>query len=290
MAYVAIGGGTVADIAGGNLANYMPIIWAKKTLDFAEKQLVVWKTFDNSYEGELSGGGDTIRINPLLEITAAAVNTSADPSAYDTDQGAYTDLVINQWYEAVVGINDFQSLLGSPDYETRVIPKLGYAIAKAIDTYAAGFINGLTGGVGTEGEAVTFDTLLLAKAYLDTADVPEDNRVLMIDPETLSDLLQDDMFTSSLYGASGAVAKGFIGQTKVLNCSVYVSNNLEVVNTYYHGAGMYHREAVAVAMRQDIKYDTWRKEERHTTFHRAAAIYGAVQARGTFGVFIKTRS
>src|SRR4030042_3904769 len=178
MAYVAIGGGTVADAAAGNLANYMPIVWAKKVLDFVEKNLVLWNCIDTSWSEQFAGQkGDTLRIDPLLEITAAAVNTSADPTAYDTDQGAYTDLIINYWYESVVGVTDFQGLLGQPDYEKLIIPRLGYAIAKQIDSTIANLIDAtdLDQRVGTEGVALSYETLLDAKAYLDIAGAPEED-------------------------------------------------------------------------------------------------------------------
>lgn len=291
MAYNPIGGGTVADIAAGNLANYMPIITSKKVLDFVERNLVAWKCIDTSWEEEFKRmKGDTLTINPLLEISAAAVNTNAAPSAYDVDQGTPTQLIINCWYESVVGVNDFQNELGQPDYEKKIIPKLGYAIAKQIDTSVTGLFNAFSQSVGTEGTAVTYDTLLLAKAYLDGADAPEDDRFLIIDPETLTDLMQDDMFTSSLYGGEGAVAKGFIGQSRTLGCKVYMTNNLEVINTSYHGATMMHRESLGGAMPVSIRYKSWREENRHTTYHRAEAIWGVVEMRDTFGVWIKTRS
>jgi hypothetical protein len=291
MAYPdAIGGGTLSDMGSGNLANYMPIIWSKKTLDFVERNLVAWKCIDLSYEKELRPVGDTLYINPLLEITATEVNTDADPIVYDTNQGAPIELKIDRWYEAVVGVNDAQALMGSPDYESRVIPKLGYAIAKKIDSTVCDLFDDFSQSVGVEGQKITFSTLLEAKAYLDLADAPDTDRFLIIDPDTLKDLLQDDMFTSSLYGGNGAVSKGFIGQSKVLGCTVYMTNNLTAVNTNYHAACMMHREAIAGAMRQNIVMKSWREEKRHTTFHRATAMWGLVEERDTFGVWIKTRS
>jgi len=291
MAYVAIGTGSVADRAGGNLANYMPILTSKKVLDFMEKNLVAWKLIDTSWEEEFKRlQGDTLTINPLLEVTAAAVNTAAAPSAYDADQGAPVSLIINYWYEAVVGVDDFQTMLGQPDYERLIVPKLGYAIAKQIDTRVTGLFNAFSQAVGTEGTAVTYDTLLLAKAYLDTADAPEDDRFLIIDPETLTDLMQDDMFTSSLYQGGSAVGKGWIGQQKALGCTVYMTTNLEAINTNYHGAAMMQRGALAGAMPKGISYKTWREEDKHTTMHRADAVWGVVEVQDTLGCWIKTRS
>jgi hypothetical protein len=282
--------GTVTDIASAALANYVPVLTSNKVLDFVEKNLVAWKCIDTSWGEEFNGNkGDTLTINPLLEISAAAVNTAAAPTVYDTDQGAPTQLIVNQWYEAVFGVNDFQKMVGV-DYEQKAIPKLGYAIAKVIDASVTGLFNAFSQSVGTEGIAVDYDTLLDAKAYLDAADAPEDDRFLFIDPETLTDLMKDDRFTSSLYNAGGAVAKGFIGQSKVLNATVMMTGNLEAINTNYHGAAFFQREAIAGVMKKDVSYTTWREESRYTTFHRAMAIWGLVEVRDTFGVWIKTRS
>lgn len=292
MAYPdAIGGGTPADIAAGNLANYMPIITSKKVLDFVEKELVCWKCIDTSWGQEFDGGrGDTLTINPMLEISATAVNTDAAPTAYDTDQGAPTSLVINYWYEAVVGVTDFQSLLGQPDYEKKIVPKLGYAIAKQIDTSVNALFDNFAQVVGVEGQKITYETLLDAKAYLDLADAPMADRFLIIDPETLRDLMMEEVFISDLYKGGEAVGKGFIGQSTILGCQIFVTSNLTAVNTNYHAAAMFHREAIAGVMKKNVGYTTWREESRHTTFHRAEAIWGCVEVRDTFGVWLKTRS
>jgi hypothetical protein len=102
--------------------------------------------------------------------------------------------------------------------------------------------------------------------------------------------MADDRFTSTLYNAGGAVAKGFVGQNKVLGCTVLMTSNLTAINTSYHAAAMFQREAIAGAMIKDVAYATWRKEERHTTFHRAEALWGCVEVRDTYGVWIRTRS
>lgn len=286
-----IGAGKITDMTSGSLQNYMPEIWSKKVLDFVEKNLVCWKCIDTSWESEFqSNKGDTLKINPLLEVAATEVNTAAVPTSYDTDQGAPTSLIINYWWEAVVGVNDAQNRLGQPDYEKRVIPKLGYAIAKKIDSAVNVLFSDFAQYAGVEGTAVDFDTLLTAKAYLDGADAPEDGRFLIIDPETLQDLMADDRFTTTLYNAGGAVQKGFVGQNKVLGCTVLMTNNLTAINTNYHAAAMLHREAIAGAMITDIGYVDWREEARHTTFHRATAMWGVVEVRDTFGCWIRTRS
>jgi hypothetical protein len=291
MAYPnPLGGGTLSDAASGYLANYMPQIWAKEVLSFVEKNLVCWPLFNNRYEKYLAGGGDTVVINPLLEVSATAVNTFADPTTYNTDQGTPVNLIINQWYEAVVGVGDDARLMGVPDYEGSVIPALGYAISKAMDTYVNTLFASADTSVGTDAVKVDYTTLQQAKYYLDLYGAPMDGRVLIIDPGTLEDLMELDVFINADYGAGGAIQKGFVGQLRPLGCDVYMTTNLYALNTNYHNAVMAHRDFLTVAKRQAVKYTEWRAEERHTTFHRADAMYGAIELRGTWGVRIKTRA
>lgn len=246
--------------------------------------------FNRDYEPLLKGGGDTVRINPLLEISATEVNTNADPTVYDTDQGSPTDLVINQWYEAVVGVNDFDQMQGVPDYEKAVLGPLAYAIAKQMDNDVNTLFGAFSQIAGVEGQAITYDTLLDAKQYLDLANAPMENRYLIIDPESLRDLMELDVFINADYGAESAVGKGFVGQLRTLGCQVFMTTNLDVVNTNYHAATMCHKDALAVAQVQGVQMKAWRAEERHTTFHRATGMWGRVEIRDTFGVFVKTRS
>jgi hypothetical protein len=287
----SIGGGTLADAASGNLANYMPSVWAKEARLFLERRLVTLPLFNRDYEKYLSSGGDTIVINPLLEVTGAAVNTDADPSSYDTDQGTPVSLIVNFWWESLVGVNDFQDKRGVPDYKTSVLPKLTYTILKKIDASICDLFSGFTNYVGTDGTAVTYEKLLTAKEYLDTGDVPPEDRVLIIDPGTLTDLMQVDVFTSTLYDANRAIERGYIGQSMTLGCTVHVTNNLTALNTSYHYGFMGHKDAIAVALPDGgVKTARWREERRHTEFNRASAWWGRVQLRDSNGVFIKTRA
>jgi hypothetical protein len=286
-----IGGGTLGDIGSGYLANYMPTVWAKEARLFLERRLVTLPLFNRDYEKYLNGGGDTIIINPLLEVTGAAVNTNAAPVSYDTDQGTPVSLIINFWWEAAVGVNDFQDKRGVPDYKTSVLPTLTYTILKKIDSSICDLFSGFTNYVGTDGVALTYEALLEAKEYLDTADVPPENRVLILDPGSLTDLMLLDTFTSTLYDANRAIERGFLGQSMTLGCTVHVSNNLAALNTNYHYGFMGHKDAIAVALPDGgVKTARWRVEEQHTEFNRASAWWGRVQLRDTNGVYLKTRT
>ncbi len=293
MAYpTGISQGTLTDMATGTLANFMPVITAKECKAFMMKNLVCLPLFNRDFEKYLISGGDTIQVNPLLEVGVEAVNTAAAPTPYNTDQGAYISLIINYWYESYpVGVNDFQDKRGVPDYMTAILPRLSYAVAKQIDTSVAALFSGVTNYVGTDGDAVTLEILLNAKEYLDKAEVPEDDRVLIIDPGTHKDLMLDEAFVNSLYGAKDAIGPGELGHNQVLGCNVYKTTNLAALNTSYHYAFMGHRDALLVALPDGgIKPATWREESRHTTFHRASAWWGCVEFRDDHGVYIKTRS
>ena len=273
-------------LAQANIQNFIPELWSKEVKAAVENNLVVAKLVDRRYEAEL-GRGDRINVPNVANLTANAVNTQEDVTLNDAIQNEDV-IIINQWYEAAVGIQDMHLKQITPASLRALSAKAGYAIAAQVDSYMAGLFNSFSQSVGTEGQALTDNVILEAKEYLDLANAPFSDRVMIIDPESLSDLLKIDKFVRMDYVPGGAVANGQVG--KIYGCNVYITNNLETINTNYHGACMMHKEALALVMQQEPTTKTWHWDERSTQVIRCEAVWGALEMRDTFGVWIKTRS
>jgi len=273
-------------MAAANILNYVPELWSKSVKADVEHALVIASHVDRQYQADLTVG-DRIHVPNVANLTANAVNTEQDITLNDAIQNEDI-IIINQWYEAAVGIQDMHLAQITPVSLQTLSKKSGYAIAKQIDTYLAGLFNEFSQTVGTEGSAIKDDVLLQAKEYLDLADAPFEGRVLIIDPESLTDLLKIDKFVRMDYVPGGAVQNGQVG--RIYGCDVFVTNNLEAINTSYHGAAMMQKEAIALIMQQEPKTVTWHWDERHTHVIQCTAIWGALEMRDTFGVWIKTRS
>ena len=111
----------------------------------------------------------------------------------------------------------------------------------------------------------------------------------IFDPESITDLLKIDMFVRSDYVPEGVMSKGFSGR-QILGAPVYWSTNLPAVNTSYHAAAYMHKQALAAIVQSLPGVQKFHWDERSTTVVRANALYGALEMRDAFAVWIKTRS
>lgn len=280
-----IGSGQLSD-GYANVANYIPEIWSKELLVAVENNLVIANRVDRRFEtGYIYG--DVIHVADLNNVSAAVVNTSNNITLYNSVQNK-TDITINNWYHAGVSEPDALRRMSQVDYLKAVVPKIGYALAKQIDTNLGTTFNDFAQTVGTPGAAVTDDVLIAAKEYLDLANAPFEDRSLIIDPETLGDLLKIDKFVRMDYVQGSAVTTGQVGN--IYGCPVFVTNNLEQINASCHGATMMHREALALIEAEAPKITAFRDWNRFSDGIVGTCLFGYEEMRDTFGVWIKTRS
>lgn len=274
------------------LACWIPEYQSAKALAALEKDLVIKKTVWSQYQSELKYGDilDIPIIPNLGTASAVNLNTELTLNAQNTTR---VQIGVNQWNYAAVGVGYREQMQNRPDYLTEVAAKCVYACAEAVDTYLAALFSSLTAGnVGTQGSALTDDVLLAAVENLNKANASEDDRHLVLDPESVTDLLKIDMAVREDYVARGArenPATGLIGKTRY-GGTVWMSNNLKAQNTSYHSAGFYQREAMATIISKDNvveKQDWWQK---FTSVVRAQVMFGAAVSRATAGVCINTRS
>ena len=271
-----------------NLANYIPTILSKDVQMYIEKALVFGGVVDRSYESEAKAGGSTMDVAIFSELSATAVNTAADMSLYDTLQNKAT-ISFNRKYDTGVAVDDINKLQTNPKYYDKAKTAIGYPLAKQIDADVAGLINSFSQSVGTEGSALSEDTILAAYEYLNAADAPATDRVWVFDPESITDLMKIDMFVRADYVGDTVWKTGFVGR-QILGSPVYISSNLEALNTNYHGAGYFHKEALALVVQMPTQIETARIPLRHADAIIALSVWGMAVLRDTFGCWIKTRS
>jgi len=275
-------------ITATNLANYIPAIWSKEVLADVEANLVAGALCDRSYEGYVSGGGNKIVVPHLAEISAAAVNTATDMTLYDAVQNA-TNIDIDQKYDIGVLVDDINKMQTNPKYFDKVRAKLAYGLSKQIDTSVTALYNAFSQSVGTEGTALTETQIIDAYEYLNEANAPASDRAWVFDPESITDLLGRDFFVKMDYVPDSVVKNGFQGR-QIFGSPVYMTTNLEAINTNYHGAAYLHKEAIALVVQLQPKFEVARIPLRHGDAIIGLCVWGVKEMRDTFGVWIKTRS
>ena len=271
-----------------NLANYIPTIWAKEVQAAVENALVCGNLVDRSFERYAAGGGGTIVVPILSNITATAYNAATDIGYTTTTEGA-VNISLNQRYYAAYGVDPFTDVQDAIGYFDQAKSKLAYAIAKQIDSGVNGLFNGFGNSVGTEGTALGVDQLVAAYESLNENDAPMEGRSWIFDPESITDLMALDMYVRADYTGVAVSDVGFVGK-QIYGAPVYMTNNLTAINTSYHAAAHLHKEAIALVVQKPPKIKLAYDVRALSDVLAITCLWGQKEMRDGFGVWIKTRS
>jgi len=220
---------------------------------------------------------------------ANAVDTTTDLTLYDALQNT-DQIIVNYHFYQAVGLGEREQIQDRPDFLKAALQKCGYSVAKMVDDKIADLVNGLTTNTaGTEGSALTVDTLITAYEGLNENDVPENDRVWIFDPESITDLLKLDYFVRMDYIPDSVVTKGFQGR-QIFGAPVYMTTNLNVINTNYHAAVYFQKEWVAMIQQEAPTVFQFDWPEKFTRVVGVKALWGIKQMRETAACWIKTRS
>jgi len=254
--------------------------------------------------------GDTIHI-PVPSRGSASAKAANTQVTLSAATNAVVDVSIDKHYEyskLIEDIAEVQSLASMRKFYT---DDAGYALAKQVDTHllnlsesaqSGGAGGGTTDfsfggayiGTGTTvwtgaNEADITDAGIRAFLLkLDNADVPMDNRSLIIPPVCANDLLGINRFTEQQFIGSGdAIKTGKIGQ--IYGVDVYVTTNCPTCKsgggTDDSGAGtervgvMMHKDAWVLAEQVGVRSQTQYKQEYLGDLFTSDTIYGIRELR-----------
>ena len=291
--------------------NFIPELWSDEVIGAYKSNLVVANLVTKlSHKGKK---GDTIHI----PVPARGVATAKGANAQVTLSAATNttvDVSIATHYEyskLIEDIAEVQSLASMRKFYT---DDAGFALATRVDTDLMDLAEGLQTGTTTD---KSYDT---ARAFtatgseaftgtneiditdiglrslilmLDNANVPMDNRSLIIPPVAANDLLGINRFTEQQFIGSGdAIKTGKIGQ--IYGIDVYVTTNCPTVKssggTGNSAAGtervgmLMHKDAFVLAEQLGVRSQTQYKQEYLGDLFTADTIYGVKELRNDAGV------
>jgi N4-gp56 family major capsid protein len=309
---------TTAAVAG----NFIPELWSDEVIGAYKSNLVVANLVTKlSHKGKK---GDTIHIPVPARgsASAKAANTQVTLSAA---ANSVVNVSINKHYEYSKLIEDIAEVQALASMRKFYTDDAGYALSKQVDTDLFGVAQTLQGGAatgdwytggvvnGTWTKAKFFTTgsttlsdyveasstpiaiedggirgMILA---LDNADVPMDNRALVIPPVAANDLLGINRFTEQQFIGSGdAIKTGKIGQ--IYGVDVYISSNCPTTGDAVNEAGnntdrvgtMIHKDALVLAEQVGVRSQTQYKQEYLGDLFTADTIYGVAELRDNAGI------
>jgi N4-gp56 family major capsid protein len=292
-------------------ANFIPELWSDEVIAGYKKNLVLGNLVTKiNHAGKK---GDTIHIPKPVRgsANAKAANTQV---TLQGDTHAEVQLSINKHYEYSVVIEDIVEVQALQSLRRFYTDDAGYALATQVDTDLFTLIEGLQGGtvggsgtslfekakIGSDGTTdfvggtsnaadITDAGIRKMILLLDNADVPMDNRVMVIPPVAANDMLGINRFTEQQFiGDGDAIKTGKIGS--IYGMDVFVSSNCPSGTTTNSVAVrfgvMMHRDALALVEQMGVRSQTQYKQEYLGDLFTADTLYGVGELRDNAGVAI----
>jgi len=285
--------------------NFIPELWSDEVIGAYKSNLVVANLVTKlSHKGKK---GDTIYIPVPARgsASAKAANTQVTLSAATNTK---VTVSIDKHYEYSKLIEDIAEVQALASMRKFYTDDAGYALAKQVDTDLFALAEGLQGGtVGGTG-ATAFENAVIggdgSTAYtgnstnasditdagirrmlltLDDADVPMDNRVMVVPPICANDMLGINRFTEQQFIGSGdAIKTGKIGQ--IYGVDIFISSNCPTPAGTDRAGVLMHKDALVLAEQVGVRSQTQYKQEYLGDLFTSDTIYGVAELRNDAGV------
>tara|TARA_R100001480_G_scaffold131732_2_gene129028 strand:- start:473 stop:1318 length:846 start_codon:yes stop_codon:yes gene_type:complete len=239
----------------------------------------------------ITGGGKSVEVPIYAAVSAAAVNEATDLSNTAINPSSVTITA------SEVGIMTTLTDLARNSAPRNVagdIGKLfGEAIAKKQDQDLTALFDGFSTAVGAADAALSAALVFQAIANVRNAGVSMDAVSAVIHPMVAYDLKAN--LTNTFANANGndlaneALRNGFVGRLG----GVPIFETTNIANTGTTGdykQGVFHRDALGMAMMQDLKIETQRDASLRADEIVATAVYGVGELNDTYGVEVHSDS
>ena len=288
--------------------NFIPELWSDEVIGAYKSNLVVANLVTKlSHKGKK---GDTIYIPVPARgsASAKAANTQVTLSAATNTK---VTVSVDKHYEYSKLIEDIAEVQALASMRKFYTDDAGYALAKQVDTDLFALTEGLQGGTVGGSGAASFEKAVIGSngstdytgnssnaaditdagirrmlLTLDDADVPMDNRVMVVPPICANDMLGISRFTEQQFIGSGdAIKTGKIGQ--IYGVDIFISSNCPSAsgNSGADRVGvLMHKDALVLAEQVGVRSQTQYKQEYLGDLFTSDTIYGVAELRNDAGV------
>ena len=285
---------TGSSVNNTNHASFIPKLWSDEIIAEYEHALVM-KPLVKSMK--MSGKkGDTINI-PMPVRGEANAKVQETQVTLVADASANKQILIDQHWEYSRLIEDITSVQALSSMRKFYTQDAGYALARKVDAdlIASALDCWTIEGHSTEaglvvpavaGSAEDFNdqTFRDAIQILDDADVPMDNRKLVIPPAARNHIMGIDRYVSSDFVNGRGVVNGKIGE--LYGVDVFVSTNLAANASGEKPCLLFHTDALVIAEQMAVRTQTQYKQEYLADLMTADTLYGEDCYRPESGVVI----
>ena len=271
-----------------SLENFIPEVWSARLLaNLSKVQVYTAPAVINSdYEGEISGVGDSVRINAIGRVTVSDYSKNTDIAAPVALQDGQTILSINKAKYFNFQIDDIDKAQQKPKVMDSAMAEAAYALRDAADHIVAAQYTDVPAAnlIGTDGSPKTgyttaniYEFLVDAGAILDDNNVPSEGRWAIVPPWFHGYLLKDARFVG--YGTQAQIEtlqNGRVG--RAANFDIYKSNNVPNTTATKYKIICGHPVAWTFAQ-QLLEMNAYRPEKRFADAVKGLHVYGTKVVR-----------
>jgi hypothetical protein len=295
---------TGSSVNNTNHATFIPEMWSDEIIAEYEKSLVM-KPLVKSLK--VAGKkGDTVRI-PMPVRSDANRKLEETQVTLIADTSGEKVISIDQHWEYSKLIEDITMIQAQPSMRKFYTQDAGYALATrvdsdliqaALDNWTVQGMSVITSAAGTccpegnltipavSGGASDFCDGAFRDAIqvLDDANVPMDNRKLVIPPAARNHIMGLDRYVSSDFVNGRGVVNGKIGE--LYGVDIFVSTNLPANADGEKPCLLFHTDALVIAEQSAIRSQTQYKQEYLSDLLTSDTLYGFDDYRPENGVVI----
>ena len=239
----------------------------------------------------ISGGGKSVEVPVYAAVSAAAVSEASDLSNTAINP---TSVTITASENGIMTTLTDLGRNASPRNVAADIGRLfGEAIAKKIDQDLTALFDGFSTAVGSGSTALTAALVFQSIANVRNAGVSMDGVSAVLHPMVAYDLKAN--LTNTFANANGndlaneALRNGFVG--RLGGVPIYETTNVANDGTAGdYKQGVFHRDALGLAMMQDLKIETQRDASLRADEIVATAVYGVGELNDSYGVELHSDS
>ena len=264
------------------LATLLPLITSEALFQAQERSLLRGLVRNFSIP---AGSGKSIKV-PVYPTQVASSLTEGTAMS-NTAITTVGDTITVGEVGVMTTVTDIGRIGASSDVVSSLGKVFGEGIALKIDQDIAALFDNFQTVVGDgAGDAVTAADVFKAIAVLRAKSVPQDGMAVVLHPQIAYDL------KSSITSTFGAPASE-VGNTAMRNSfvgtlggvPVYESAAISIDSSSGVSKGaVFHRDAIGLAMMQDIKIETQREIAERGDKLSAVAIYGVAELIDSYGV------
>lgn len=255
-----------------SVQNFIPTLWSARLLANLDNAHVFGNIVNRDYEGEITGAGDTVKINQMGKITIGDY-TGADITAPESLTSEQTELKIDQAKYFNFLVDSVDKAQANVTLMDKGMLRASYGLAEVVDKAIASKYLEAGTQIGTDELPVSlskenvYDNMVELGVALDEKSVAREGRFVVVPAYVHGLLLKSDAFVT----ANNEVAVGgFVG--RVAGLDVYTSNNVAKVGEN-HKILAGTKDAITMA-EQIVEVRAFEPEARFADAVKGLHVYG----------------